>query len=235
MAQKPKLSGFKMFENDLYDLPDPKALMDAQMLGFREQEKVYGPVFIKLLIKYALEFIAQRIKEEPPKYITTLEQLAEYLLSKTDKYALPNCAGYYGQIKAENELQGRTGALYRVGDMGFHRTYVKSLNGEKKNINLEDIISKFYKFAIELKLCPKESGYRTNEDWSLDFIFPNCYYKDVCRQAFEENIMLRLDGRLQCAMGSTLCQYLKLVTGYEWDYNCIEFDKPHCIIKWYIF
>jgi hypothetical protein len=233
--QKYKISDFKMFEKAPYELPDPQALMNAQLLGFREQEKLFGPVFVIRLIKHALQFIAQRIGEEPTPDIKTLEQMAEYLLSKTDKYPLPNCAAYYAEIKTENELQGQTGATYRVGDMGFHRKYVKRPNGEKRTVNLDDIMMNLYQFAIDMKLCPKEFGYKTNEDGSLDAIFPNCYYKDVCRQAFEENILTRADGRMQCAMGSTLCQYFKLVTGYEWDYDCLEFDKPHCVTKCYMF
>jgi hypothetical protein len=205
--------------------------MDAQLLGFREQEKLFGPVFVTRLIKHALRFMAQRIGEEPPEDIKTFDQLAEYLLSKTDKYPLPNCAGYYGQIKTENELQGLTGATYRVGEMGFHKKYVKRPNGEVKTFDLDDTMSKLYQFAIVMKLCPKELGYKTNEDGSLDAIFPNCFYKDVCRQASKENILTRVDGRMQCAMGATLCQYFKLVTGSEWDYDRLEFDKPHCITR----
>nr|MDO8082944.1 hypothetical protein [Candidatus Freyarchaeota archaeon] len=232
---KLKISSFKMFEKAPYELPDPKALMEAQMLGFRELEKLFGPVFLTRFIKHALQFIAQKIGETPPEDIKTLDQLAEYLLSKTNKYPLPNCAFYYAQIKTENELQGRTGAAYRVGEMGFHRRYVKSPNGEERTVDLDDIMSKLCQFAIGMKLRPKELGYKTNEDGSLDLILPNCFYKEVCRQAFDENLLKRLDGRMQCAMGSTLCQYFKLVTGYEWDYDCLEFDKPHCITRCFMF
>jgi hypothetical protein len=220
-----------MFPEAPFELPDPKALMDAQLLGFREQEKLFGPVFHTRFIKHALRFIAQRIGEEPPEDIKTFEQLADYLLSKTDKYPLPNCAAYYAQIKTENELQGRTGTTYRVGEMGFHGKYVKRPNGEVKTFDLDDIMLKLYQFAIVMKLSPKEIGYKKNEDGGLDTIFPNCYYKDVCRQASKENILTRLDGRMQCAMGATLCQYFKLVTNSEWDYDCLEFDKPHCITR----
>jgi len=65
-------------------------------------------------------------------------------------------------------------------------------------------------------------------------IFPNCFYKEVCRQAFKENILVRVNRKMHCAMGATLCQYFKLVTNIESDYDYIKFDKSHCIIKCYI-
>jgi hypothetical protein len=86
-----------------------------------------------------------------------------------------------------------------------------------------------------MKLSPKEFGYKKNEDGSLDIILPNCYYKEVCQQAFKENLLKRLNGKMHCSIGSTMCQYLKMVTSYEWDYDCLEFDKPHCITRCYMF
>ena len=230
-----KISDFKMFEKAPYELPDSKALIGTHLFAFKELEKLYGPVVSTLLIKHALQFIAQKIGENPPEDIKTLEQLANYLLSKTDKYPLPNNAFCYGQIKAENELQGRTGTTQRVSGMGYYRNYAKSQKGERLNVDLDDMLSKLYQFATGLKICPNEFGYRKNEDGDLDAILPNCFYKDACRQASKENILLRVDGRMQCAIGSTLCQYFHVATNYEWDYECLEFDKPHCIIRYFMF
>ncbi|MBS7252012.1 MAG: hypothetical protein KIH08_15675 [Candidatus Freyarchaeota archaeon] len=231
---EPKISDFKMFERAPYKIPDPKALMDAQMIGFMELEKFYGPVFKKLLIKHALQFISQKIGEEPPKNIESLDQLAEYLLSKTDKYPLPNCAGYYAQIKTEKELQGLLGAAYRLSEASFHKSHIKRQTVEGLKFNLDEIMANLYQFAIESKLAPEEFGYRVNRNGSLDALFPNCFYKEVCRQAFEEGLLKRAGGSMHCAMGVTLCQYFKMVTGYEWDYELVEYDRPHCIIKCYI-
>lgn len=233
--KEPKISGFKMFERAPYKIPDPKALMDAQMIGFIELERFYGPVFKKLLIKHALQFISQKIGEEPPKNIESLDQLAKYLLSKTDKYPLPNRAGYYAQIKTEKELQGLLGATYRLSEASFHKSRIKTRKVEERKFNLDEIMSDLYRFAVESKLAPEEFGYRINQNGSLDALFPNCFYKEVCRQALKENILMRANGRMHCAMGATLCQYFKMVTGQEWDYDHTEYDKPHCIITCYMF
>lgn len=229
-----KISDFKIFTAP-YELPDPQAVIGAQIVGIKEQQKLFGTVYSFRLIKYALQFEAQKIGEEPPQDIRTLDQLAEYLVSKADKYPTPNCVLMCAQLKVENEFQGRTGAATRVGEMGFHRKFAKSQSGEEQNVDLDAIISNLVKTAIEMKLSPKEFGYKKNKDESLDLLFPNCYYKDGCRQAHDYNLLNRPDGRMQCAIGSTLCQFLKLVTGYEWDYESLEFDKPYCVARCYKF
>lgn len=79
--------------------------MDGRLLAFRELEKIYGSIFTTQLIKHALKFISQRIEEEPTEDIKTLDELAEYLLSKTDKYPLPNCAAYYAEINTKQVVR----------------------------------------------------------------------------------------------------------------------------------
>jgi len=227
-------SSFKMFKAP-YELPDARAVVGAQIVGIREQENLFGPAYTTRLIKYALQYEAKRIGEEPPEDIKTLDQLVEYLISKSDKYRTPNCVVMCAQLKAENDFQGQTGAATRVGEMGFHRGFVESRSGEEINVDLDEVISNLVQTAFEMKLGPKEFGYKTNEDGSLDLFFPNCYYKDGCRQSLDDNLLNRPDGRMQCSIGSTMCQYLKLVTGHEWDYDCLEFDKPHCIARCYKF
>lgn len=90
-------------------------------------------------MKHALHFVAQRIGEEPPESIKTLEQLVEYLISLVDKYPTPYCAFMYGQYKTENELQGRPGAATRIAEMAFHRRFWKTPKGGAKNIDLDEV------------------------------------------------------------------------------------------------
>ncbi|MFB0561209.1 MAG: hypothetical protein ACETWM_08335 [Candidatus Lokiarchaeia archaeon] len=159
----------------------------------------------------------------------------EYLLSKTDKYLIPSNAIEYAQVKAENDFQGQIGAAVRLGELSFHRTFAKNSSVRERNFDLDAIMSNLVQAAFEMKLSPKEFGYRTNENVSVDLFFPNCFIKDVSRQASDEELLKRPDGRFKCSTGSTMCQYLKVATGYEWDYDCLEFDKPHCISRCYMF
>jgi len=228
------ISNFKMLENAPYELPDPKALLDALAVGIREQEKIFGTVFSTRVIKHALNFISRRIEEKPREDIKNLDELSEYLLSILDKYPTPYCAVMYAQYKTENDLQGKAGAVTRVGEMGFHKTFGKDTGGKTISMDLDNLILTLHKTAVTLKLCPKEFGYRKNDDGSLDFILPNCYFKDGCNQAFNEGLLIRSGGRIYCNLGSSLSQYLKIVTGNEWDFECLEYDKPYCIIRFFM-
>ena len=225
------ITDFKMLENAPYELPDTNALIGALIVGIREQEKIFGPVFSTRLIMYALKFAAQRIKEKPPEDIKNMDQLSGYLVSISDKYPTPYCAVMYAQYKTENDLQGRAGAVTRVGELGFHREFGKDSIGEERKIDLDNVVLNLHQTAIAIKLAPKEFGYRKNKDESVDFLLPNCYFKDGCRQAFDEGLLKRLDGKIYCNLGSSLSQYLKMVTSCEWDFECLEYDKPHCITR----
>ncbi|MEM2985134.1 MAG: hypothetical protein QXL24_07925, partial [Candidatus Jordarchaeaceae archaeon] len=72
-----------------YDIPEVRTFTELAMEGVREVEKMYGPVFTVKYIRYALWFIAQKIGEEPPQDVETIDQLKEYLISKADKYPTP--------------------------------------------------------------------------------------------------------------------------------------------------
>jgi hypothetical protein len=210
---------------------DPKALMNAHVIGVKEQEKIYGPVFTSRLVEHALRFAAQRIGEKPPENIKTVEQVAQYLLSKIDKYPTPQCAIMYAQYKTEKELQGQAGTGRRLGEIGWQRKSIETRSGEKKNIDLDGLISQFWQVATMMKMSPIDLGYKKTEDGSLVILVPNCFYKDGCHQAFKEGLLGRPDGGMICNLGVTVCVYLKAATGFEWDSNCLEYDKPPCIVK----
>lgn len=201
----------------------------------RDQEKIYGPVFTTRLIRHALEFVAQRVGEKPLVEVKTLDQLTQYLISKLDRYSSPNCAMMYAQYKTEDELQGQVGAGRRIGDVQFlRRTDIKTKDGEEKKIDIDSAISQFRQVAIAMKLYPEGIGYRKNEDGSFDLFLPNCYYKDGCKQAYKEGLLSRPGGRWICNMGFSVCIFLRASTGYDWESDCVEYDKPHCIVKHHV-
>ncbi|WXG46947.1 MAG: hypothetical protein WED05_09870 [Candidatus Atabeyarchaeum deiterrae] len=225
-------SGFRMFEKAPYKLPDAKALVQAQTDGIKAQEKVFGTVFTTRVVSSAVEFIAHRIGERPTEEVKTSDQMAKYLLSKMDKYPTPYCAVMYAQHKVESDLQGK-GALSRVGDMGWQRNFAKTQDTGRKVIDFDRIVSDLRKASVMMKLSPSEFGYRKNEYEGVDFIIPSCFYLDGCKQAFEEGLLRRPNGRTQCDLGSSLCQFFKVATGFEYDYDLLESYKPRCIIRYF--
>jgi hypothetical protein len=222
-----------MFEKAPYELPDAKALIRAQTDGLKVQERVFGPVFTARIVASAVEFIGRRIGESATEEIKTLDQMAKYLLSKTGAYPTPYCAVMYAQHKVEGDLQGKSGALGRVGDMGWQRNFAKSQDVDRKVIDFDKIVSDLRKASVMMKLSPSEFGYRKNEYGGVDFIVPSCFYLDGCRQAREEGLLNRPDGRVQCDLGSSLCQFFKVATSYEYDYDLMELHKPQCVIRYY--
>ncbi len=223
-----------MFEKPPYDIPPSRPITEIIINGVKEIEKTYGPVFTTRFIKHALEFEAQRIGEKPPEDIKTLNDLLEYLVSKSDKYPTPYCTTVYAQFKTENEFQGRTGAGTRIGHLGAARSMSETLSVKDRKVDVDGILSKFSQILVSMNLGPHEWGYKKNEDGSVDFIWPKCHYLDGCRAAYNEGLLKRPDGRLQCVAVIGICHYLKLSTGYEWDYEVLENYKPHCIARTYM-
>jgi len=229
-----KISDFKMFEKAPYEDPDPRVLTELTISGIRGEEKIYGPVFTARVIRYALNLMAQK-GEEAPQDIKDLDQLKEYLLSKPFKIP-PYCVAMYAQVKAENELQGQTGAGTRVEMMNMTKRAVE-LAGTQINriLDIDAIMQRIRQVGVSMKLVASEMGYKKNGDGSLDLIYLRCPFLDTCQLASDEGLLKRPNGRARCGvLGEFGCQLLKLYTSYEWDYELLEAYKPHCIVKLYI-
>ncbi|MEM4447408.1 MAG: hypothetical protein QW461_08955 [Candidatus Jordarchaeales archaeon] len=229
-VEKFKEMGFKVLENEPLD---PETLIKVLVAGIKSNEEVYGPIFSKRAVDYALKFISGKIGESAPSNIETLEQLTEYLVSIVEKYPRAYCAVLYAEIMVEAELQGRIGAAIQISEIKWARGL---LGGAKKDVNVdvEKIILDMNKTTRALKINPNDgSGYRVNEDGTLDMFFVNCYFMDVCKQVLKEGHR-RVDGRMYCPSSSGICRYFRGVTGREWDYDLLEFDKPYCTSKIYM-
>ncbi|MEM2135773.1 MAG: hypothetical protein QW261_13970 [Candidatus Jordarchaeaceae archaeon] len=131
-------------------------------------------------------------------------------------------------------LQGRSGAGTRIEVRGITAPVFRGISWKEKNFDVEGALLKIRQMGIEMKVVPSEMGYKKNEDGSVDLLWPKCPLTDGCKLAFEEDLLKRMDGRVRCVVGEGLCRFLKLGTGYEWDYDLLEFDKPHCIQRYYM-
>lgn len=230
LADKFKEMGFKVLENEPLN---PETLIRVLVAGIKSNEEVYGPVFSKKAIEYALKFISGKIGGGAPSGIETLEQLAEYLISVVGKYPRAYCAVLYAEIMAEAELQGRIGAAIQISEIKWARGLVGGAKREV-NIDVEKILLDMNVMTRALKINPNDgSGYRVNDDGMLEMFFVNCYFMDVCKQVLEEGYR-RVDGRMYCPSSSGICRYFRGVTGHEWDYDLLEFDKPYCTSKIYM-
>lgn len=229
-----KISDFKMFEKAPYEEPDPRNLTELVINGIRGEEKLYGPVFTTRVIKHALTLLAQK-GEKAPEDIKNLDQLKEYLISKSDKFR-PYCLAMYAQVLAENELQGQIGAGTRVEMMSAtKRAFELAGTKAERIIDIDAIMLRVRQAGVAIKTIAPEMGYRKNSDGSVDLLYLHCPFLDTCQLALDESLLKRPDGRQRCGvLGEFGCQLLKLYTGYEWDYELLEAFKPHCIVKLYM-
>ncbi|MEM3525960.1 MAG: hypothetical protein QXV37_00975 [Candidatus Jordarchaeaceae archaeon] len=220
-----------MLEKPLYTHPNPKKLIELAIKGAIEEEKTYGPVFRDLYIKYALQYAAKKFGETPKGEIKTLDQILEFLVSISDRHPDALNAVVYSGSKAESELQGRSGAAARIGLMGLSKNLVREPSGKERNVDVDQLLATYQKTLLQLEVANCEVGYRKNSDESVDVIWPNCHMKDGCRMAYDEGALKRAIGGLQCLACAGMLQILKLLSGFDWDYELLEFDKPYCLAR----
>jgi hypothetical protein len=77
-------------------------------------QRFYGLVFIKMMVRFAVEFEAKMIGDSSPPQVETIQECKEYIINNLEKYPDGFASIVYGIIKAENTLQGGTGAGVRT-------------------------------------------------------------------------------------------------------------------------
>ncbi|MFB0560373.1 MAG: hypothetical protein ACETWM_03900 [Candidatus Lokiarchaeia archaeon] len=225
-----KISDFKMFEETTYELPDPRAFTEVIMRGVKAQEKIYGPVFSSKVINYATRLIAKQRGEEPPEDIIDLDQLTEYVISKSEKMP-PYWVVLWAQFVTEKKFEGHRGAGTRFMEMGISESVMERWSGEVEKLDIDNVLSKLRQVMVEMKLAPRRKGYKKNEDGSIDVLYRDCFLLDGCLLALGEGLLRRADGRMVCGFFGTICRFFKEATGSEWDYTIHVFDKPNCIAR----
>ncbi len=222
-----------MLKKAPYELADPRAFTEVIIDGIREEEKILGPVFTATLIKYALRAVAKLTGEETPEDIKTLDQLAEYLIPKADKYP-PYYIVLWAQFVTEKKLEGHLGAGERVMDIGISKRVMASdgdLRSDLIDVDLGYVISKFHETVVDMKIAPLEMGYKKNEDGTIDVLHRDCFLLDGCQLSLAADLSKRPDGRQVCGFAASTCQYFRKATGRDWNYIVLVFDKPYCIVK----
>lgn len=228
-----KISNFKMFEKAPQEIPDSRALIEASMMGPKEGAKFFGPAYTPRFIKSALEFVSKKIGEKPPEDIKDLSQLTEHLVSISNKYPIPANAIVYAGIEMGNFFEGQLAAGLRVGTAPASRSIAKNLGSEQRKVDAEGVLSQYRQTLIAMKIAHQELGYKINADGSVDILW-KCYLWDACQSALDKGLLKRPDGGLVCVSCQFLCQFFKLLTGYDCDYDLLELDKSHCITRIYI-
>ena len=214
--------------------------------------KLYGPVYTRLVKKYTMQFVADKLGEEPPEGSEDWEwfQVKEYLERIHEKYPKFFNALLYGMVKTESVLQGKTGVGTRISinemvkSMDKRVWWLKVITKVESSTDIsstEDFIPESNEFSdlvglfknvidklVSFKVLPPGASYSVENENVIKFAVENCAYKDSCAAYQAENIT-KFDGNYVCSMGRMICTYMEveLLSPY-YDYLLEQFGNPIC-------
>ncbi|WXG39810.1 MAG: hypothetical protein WED07_03125 [Candidatus Freyarchaeum deiterrae] len=210
--------------------PDAQITVFFAKSSVQEMDKIYGPLFTRMVSEYALQFEAEKLNEEPPENIQGLDAVTNYITANLNRYPRGYCAIFYGVAKTEKNLQGSIGSGSRRAAFNAMKSIIES-SGMLSSVigTTEDIFEAIAK-AVEIVKAVKiniSMRYIKGEDKEITMVVPNCPYKDACRSYIREGIS-RLVGGSECTNLTCQAVISELITKKHLDYRLEEFDKPQC-------
>jgi hypothetical protein len=211
---------------------DSKLIIQFLKMAINEQEKLYGPVFSRMISRYATEFVAKKTNDKNPPSAETLDQSINYIMAHDREYPYGFCALAYGVAKTEKMLQGGIGpgaritakeAMKRVAE----RVGTAALYG--KIPSTTEAWEKMLDFAAKTHIQVGIAKFTGDAD-SVSAEFEECLYSDACKTMVEEGI-LALSGKIDCIVGKTDSITIEVITNSMHDYELIGFHPPRCILR----
>jgi hypothetical protein len=201
-------------------------------MAAKEQAKVYGPFFSRLVGVSSAEFVADKLKEATP-VVNNLDQAASFITKSQSRYPKAFTAVAYGVFKTVSTLEGNSGAgtrCYRtlmkkvmesmgIGEMFGHAT--GTLDAVKKNT----------KFNEDMNTIPKGITVIRGEQKSATLTITGCDYVDVCTRTSKEGIVRGSSCGSECTYGLSDSATSEILTGVSHDYEVLAFNPPICEYK----
>lgn len=214
--------------------PDLKILMPAMLDSVKHLEKIYGPVFSKIVAKSAAEFAAKRIGDQTPPLIETLRDCVNYIMKNIDRYPNGFSAIVYGSCKAENTLQGGIGSGGRTSTKeGMKEINVKTgaASTYSKTANTTEVCKTQLDLAKKMGIMVGETEVGGDGN-SATVTYQGCRFSDACQAISQEGIH-RLGGGLECTNARAGSSSIELATGCAHDFEIISFKPPKCVFRIY--
>ena len=210
--------------------PNNQTLVLVAKTAVEETAKIYGSAFTRMVLKYALEFEAEKLNEEPPENIGNLEEVTNYIVENLERYPGGYNSLIYGIGKADSKLEGATG-------VGAKRAAYSAMKSLIESSGLLDSIIGTTEDAFEA-VCKaeeinKEIGaaisarYIRGENNQIILIVPNCPFRDACSAVASEGIS-RLVGGEECVSLITTTAEAEIITKKHFDYRLDEFGEFEC-------
>jgi hypothetical protein len=209
---------------------DAKLSMMFFAEGVEEQAKTYGPVFSRLVAQASTAFVAEKIKEEPPK-VDNIKEAVNYIAGKLDKYPRAYCALAYGVGKAISTLEGTVGSGAKV----FSASLLKPMmvkNGLDKILGHSsetlEAAQKWAKFTESIKFADKGVVSLSQMDGTGAVVkVTGCDYADACTKIIQSGIS-RVIGGTVCAWAVAYAAASEMGTSDQHDYRMTKVEPPNC-------
>ncbi len=198
--------------------------------GVEGQSKTYGPVFTRLVAQESTKFVAEKLKEEPPK-VETLREAIDYIMQKLDKYPKAYGALAYGVSKVISTLEGTVGSGAKIFSASFFKPLMIK-NGLDKILGhcsgTLEAVQKYWKFSEEMGLTDK--GVISPSQGGGNVVIckvTGCDCADACTRIIKEGIV-RTIGGTACSYGMASTTASEIGTHAQHDYKVIRVEPPQC-------
>jgi hypothetical protein len=195
--------------------------------------EVYGEIFPRLVRDAVIDFISNEVGETPPK-VENLQEAADYVRSKLDKYPSGHCAFWYGIGKAESVLQGAAGPATRL----YLRDIVKrmtELDGVGILVGKSDdttgALEAFKRVATSMELLDADSYECKGDANSSELRIRKCPNGDGCKKMISEGIIKASGCKPLCTISLGSAVTAEIVTKVAHDYEIIELKPPNCVAR----
>jgi hypothetical protein len=208
---------------------DANAILALELLAAKEQAKVYGPVFSRLVGVSAAEFVAEKLKETAPP-VTNLDQAGSFIIRSQNKYPKAFTALVYGIYKTVYTLEGSSGAGTRCY-RSLMKKAMESMGIGKILGHADgtlDAVRKNTKFNEDMNTVEKGITVIKGDDKSASLTITGCDYTDVCNRVSQDGIVRAISGGLECVYGLSDSATAEILTGANHDYEVLRFDPPVC-------
>jgi hypothetical protein len=208
---------------------DPRSMTRLMMRTVKINEKLYGPVFPKIVAKAAVEFEANRIGDLNPPGIETMEDASKYIMENIGKYPDGFCAVIYGLAKAENFLQGGIGS---GGRTTAKQSSLNFLMGSyaRNSTNSTEVYRMQISMAEQAGLLVGDAKEVSGDENSVTVLFEGCHFADACKAIAQEKIG-KVSGGFECINARSGTASLEYSTKLAHDFEVTRFTPPNCIFR----
>jgi hypothetical protein len=212
-------------------------------VAFEAVAKIYGPIYIQMVSKHALEFEVRMLKEKPHENVQGPDAVTKYILENLNRYSRGYCSLLYAIGKSESELQGSAGTSgSRIAAYNAVKNVLESTGLLSSYIGTtEDALEASKLFGVKVVDALAAKGLIIRKGDNVQrmhhirvegkneeiVILSNCQFKDTCRAYVDEGIS-RLIGGLQCINLMLGTVVVGIITRKPFDYILEEFDTPDC-------